>query len=41
MNARLLAPLLLLIIPLFGGQSVVSLVVTPIVSTVTRLLLGF
>jgi Zn-dependent protease len=33
--------LLLLIIPLFGGQSVVSLVVTPIVSTLTRLLLGF
>ncbi len=33
--------LLFLIFPLFNGQSVVSLVVMPIVSTLTRLLLGF
>jgi Zn-dependent protease len=32
--------LLFMIIPLFGGQSAVSLIVTPIVSTLTRLLLG-
>ncbi len=32
--------LLFMILPVFGGQSVVSLVVTPIVSTLTRLLLG-
>jgi Zn-dependent protease len=33
--------LLFMIIPLFGGQSAVSLIVTPVVSTLTRLLLGF
>jgi Zn-dependent protease len=33
--------LLFMIIPLFGGQSAVSLIVTPIVSALTRLLLGF
>jgi Zn-dependent protease len=32
--------LLLMIVPLFGGQSAVSLIVTPIVSTLTQLLLG-
>jgi len=32
--------LLFMILPLFGGQSVVSLVVTPIVTALTRLLLG-
>jgi len=32
--------LLLLIFPLFGGQSVVGLVVTPIVGALTRLVLG-
>jgi Zn-dependent protease len=32
--------LLFLILPLFGGQSVVTLVVMPIVSTLTRLFLG-
>jgi Zn-dependent protease len=33
--------LLFMIIPLFNGQSAVSLIVTPIVSALTRLLLGF
>ncbi len=33
--------LIFLILPLFNGQSVVSLVVTPIVSTLTRLFMGF
>lgn len=33
--------LLFMILPLFGGQSAVSLIVTPIVSALTRLLLGF
>lgn len=32
--------LLFMILPVFGGQSAVSLVVTPIVSALTRLLLG-
>ena len=32
--------LLFMILPLFGGQSAVSLIVTPIVSALTRLLLG-
>lgn len=32
--------LLFMILPVFGGQSVVTLVVTPIVTTLTRLLLG-
>ena len=33
--------LLFLILPLFNGQSAVTLIVSPIVSTLTRLLLGF
>ena len=32
--------LLFMILPVFGGQSAVSLIVTPIVTTLTRLLLG-
>ena len=32
--------LLFMIIPLFGGQSAVSLIVTPVVTALTRLLLG-
>jgi Zn-dependent protease len=32
--------LLLLILPIIGGQSAVSLIVTPIVTVLTRLLLG-
>ncbi len=33
--------LLFMIIPLFGGQSAISLIVTPVVTSLTRLLLGF
>ena len=32
--------LLFMILPVFGGQSVVGLVVTPVVTTLTKLLLG-
>ncbi len=32
--------LLIMILPLFGGQSAISLIVTPVVTTLTRLLLG-
>ncbi len=32
--------LLFMILPLFGGQSAISLIVTPVVSALTRLLLG-
>ncbi len=35
------AALLFMFIPVFGGQSAIRLIVTPVVTALTRLLLGF